>query len=285
MKRKISLILVFFFSVLGFTYATTKAEVHLETDKKEINLQDSVDLKLTLKQEWGNTIDLWNPTISGIENFDIQSQSSSTSMEMINWTTKSVTSIDYTLKAKKAGNFTFWPVSINFWSWDYQTNQVAIKVNPNATVNTDCLDWTNWTDCISQSKEIKNYNVIYIIAILLLGFILGLFYNYKRFIKNSPDIKQKKVEKFDLKVKIDDKDFEEKVDEFIRKYVERKYSVNISAKTYKEIYEFLKTREDIHEDNLKVIDSIFSLLIVNKYSTSKIYNREEIITNINALEL
>jgi hypothetical protein len=51
MKRKISLILVFFFSVLGFTYATTKAEVHLETDKKEINLQDSVDLKLTLKQE------------------------------------------------------------------------------------------------------------------------------------------------------------------------------------------------------------------------------------------
>jgi uncharacterized protein YneF (UPF0154 family) len=127
--------------------------------------------------------------------------------------------------------------------------------------------------------------VIYIIAILLLGFILGLFYNYKRFIKNSPDIKQKKVEKFDLKVKIDDKDFEEKVDEFIRKYVERKYSVNISAKTYKEIYEFLKTREDIHEDNLKVIDSIFSLLIVNKYSTSKIYNREEIITNINALEL
>lgn len=286
MKRRLSLFLVFFFSVSGISYADTKVEVNLETDKKEISTQDTVDLKLIIKQKWRDNIDLWNPTISGIENFDIQGQSSSTQVEMINWDSKSVTSIDYTLKAKKAWNFVIWPVSINFWSWDYQTNQVAIKVNQNAAVNTDCLDWTSWTDCITKNTiENKNYSSLYLAAILLLGFILWLFYNYKRFIKNSPDIKAKKFEKFDLKVNIDDTDFEEKIDEFIRKYIWWKYRLDTSSKTYKEIYEFLKYREDINEENLKVIDSIFSLLIVNKYSSSKMFNREEIITNINALEL
>jgi hypothetical protein len=47
----------------------------------------------------------------------------------------------------------------------------------------------------------------------------------------------------------------------------------------------LKRKEDISDENLKYIDSIFSLLIVNKYSTSKKAHREEIIANINALEL
>ncbi|MDD5213824.1 MAG: BatD family protein [Candidatus Gracilibacteria bacterium] len=286
MKRRLSLFLVFFFSVSGISYADTKVEVNLETDKKEISTQDTVDLKLIIKQKGRDNIDLGNPTISGIENFDIQGQSSSTQVEMINGDSKSVTSIDYTLKAKKAGNFVIGPVSINFGSGDYQTNQVAIKVNQNAAVNTDCLDGTSGTDCITKNTiENKNYSSLYLAAILLLGFILGLFYNYKRFIKNSPDIKAKKFEKFDLKVNIDDTDFEEKIDEFIRKYIGGKYRLDTSSKTYKEIYEFLKYREDINEENLKVIDSIFSLLIVNKYSSSKMFNREEIITNINALEL
>lgn len=124
--------------------------------------------------------------------------------------------------------------------------------------------------------------IIWIIVFLFL-FIVGLFFSYDAFI--SKDKENEKSSKFDLKVNVDDVDFEEKVDEFIRKYIWWKYWLDTSSKTYKEIYAFLKRKEDISDENLKYIDSIFSLLIVNKYSTSKKTHREEIIANINALEL
>lgn len=122
------------------------------------------------------------------------------------------------------------------------------------------------------------------ILIFLFLFIIWLFFTYNAYIWKSEKSKENIIEKFDFTINIDDIDFENKVDEFIRNYINSKYSLNTSSKTYKEIYEILGAREDIEQENIKVIDSIFSLLIVNKYSSSKLSHREDIIKSINNLE-
>lgn len=122
------------------------------------------------------------------------------------------------------------------------------------------------------------------IVVFLIIFILWLFVAYSEFTKNDRDKENKIIKNFDLDAKLDDENFEEKVDDFIRFYIKWKYDIEISTKTYKEIYELLKHRKDISEENLVNIDAVFSSLIINKYSTSKISHREDIIKSINSLE-
>lgn len=122
------------------------------------------------------------------------------------------------------------------------------------------------------------------IVVFLIIFILWLFVAYNEFTKKNTDKENKIIQNFDLDVWLDDENFEEKVDDFIRYYIKWKYDIEISTKTYKEIYELLKYREDISDENLVNIDAVFSSLIINKYSTSKISHREDIIKSINSLE-
>ena len=122
-----------------------------------------------------------------------------------------------------------------------------------------------------------------LIIIFLVLFIISLFFSYSIFISKTTN-KSENVNNFSLNIDILDLDFEEKVDNFIKKYIEEHYSIEVSSNSYKEIYKYLKNNQNMDDENLKIIDKIFSLLIVNKYTTSKKANREEIIQNINSLE-
>lgn len=122
-----------------------------------------------------------------------------------------------------------------------------------------------------------------LIIIFLVLFIISLFFSYSIFISKTTN-KSENVNNFSLNIDILDLDFEEKVDNFIKKYIEEHYSIEVSSNSYKEIYKYLKNNQNMDDENLKIIDKIFSLLIVNKYTSSKKANREEIIQNINSLE-
>lgn len=122
-----------------------------------------------------------------------------------------------------------------------------------------------------------------LIIIFLVLFIISLFFSYSIFISKTTN-KSENVNNFSLNIDILDLDFEEKVDFFIKKYIEEHYSIEVSSNSYKEIYKYLKNNQNMDDENLKIIDKIFSLLIVNKYTSSKKANREEIIQNINSLE-
>ena len=122
-----------------------------------------------------------------------------------------------------------------------------------------------------------------LIIIFLILFIFSLFFSYSIFISKTTN-KSNNIDKFALNIDVLDLNFEEKVDFFIKKYIEEHYSIEVSSNSYKEIYKYLKNNQNMDDENLKIIDKIFSLLIVNKYTTSKKANREEIIQNINSLE-
>lgn len=276
MKKIFSLILVFFFSLIRFVYADNKREINIETDKKEINLSDDLELKIVLKQKQDSSVDLSSLKIDWISNFDIIWQSSSTSMQIINNDVKSISSITYELKAKKTWDFVLWPASIQIWNNLYKTE--SLKINVLDTKNLSNLE-------LKEATNSGNSYILYYILSFLIIFIIWLFINYNIFIKNHKKVLQNfwKIEKFSLDLDVNDSNFEEKIDEFIRKYINKKYDIKIDSHTYKEIFEIL-SKNNLEKENLQVIDKIFSFLIVNKYSTNKIWNREEIIKNIKTLE-
>lgn len=278
MKRKISLILFFFFSFFWIVFAWNKLEVNLETDKKEINFWENLQLKITIKQIWENNINLQDLSLSWIENFSVEWQSSSTSMEIINNDAKSISSIIYDLKPKNTWNFIIWPALIKIWTWIYQTNKIDIKVLSSWVSQNQNTEESK----IDNNKSNLNFILIWILIFLFL-FTLWLFLNFKRFSSDFETKELDKIEKFSLVLDKNDDNFEEKVDKFIRKYIEKKYKKNISSYTYKDIINLL-INNNFQKENLVIIDQIFSYLIINKYNREKVWNREEIIKNIQILE-
>lgn len=279
MKRKIILILFFFFSFFWIVFAWNKLEVNLETDKKEIDLTQNLQIKIIIKQIWENNLDLWDLSLSWIDNFSVVWQSNSTSVEIVNNDAKSISSIIYDLKAKNVGNFIIWPAIIKIWTWTYQTNKIDIKVLSSWNLQNQNIYNETKPD---NNKSNLNFILIWIIVFLFL-FTLWLFLNFKRFSSDFEIKKTDKIEKFSLVLDVNDDNFEDKIDKFIRKYIERKYKKNISSYTYKDILNLL-INNNFQKENLIILDQIFSYLIINKYNREKVWNREEIIKNIKILE-
>lgn len=276
MKRKLSLALIFFFSLAHFVFADSKVEINIQADKSKISISDDIELTITIKQKQENNIDLSKLQVTWIGNFDILWQSSSTSMQIINNDVESISSLLYHLKPKTIWKFTLWPASIEINWTNYKTNTISLDVLDSTKTNSSDLQE------LSNQTEIP---VLYYILWFFVILIIGLFVNYNIFIKNSKEIpiKSEKIEKFSLDLDVNDDNFEAKIDDFIRNYLEKKYDIKTSSHTYKEIYELLK-RKKFSSQNLDIIDKIFSFLIINKYSTYKVWNREEIIKNIKSLE-
>ncbi|MDD4152027.1 MAG: BatD family protein [Candidatus Gracilibacteria bacterium] len=279
MKRKIILILFFFFSFFGIVFAGNKLEVNLETDKKEIDLTQNLQIKIIIKQIGENNLDLGDLSLSGIDNFSVVGQSNSTSVEIVNNDAKSISSIIYDLKAKNVGNFIIGPAIIKIGTGTYQTNKIDIKVLSSGNLQNQNIYNETKPD---NNKSNLNFILIGIIVFLFL-FTLGLFLNFKRFSSDFEIKKTDKIEKFSLVLDVNDDNFEDKIDKFIRKYIERKYKKNISSYTYKDILNLL-INNNFQKENLIILDQIFSYLIINKYNREKVGNREEIIKNIKILE-
>jgi len=241
-------------------------------------LWENLQLKITIKQIWENNINLQDLSLSWIENFFVEWQSNSTSMEIVNNDSKSISSIIYDLKPQNIGNFIIWPALIKIWTGTYQTNKIDIKVLSlwiSQNQNTE-------ESKIDDNKSNLNFILIWILIFLFL-FTLWLFINFKRFSSNFETKELDKIEKFSLVLDKNDLHFEEKVDKFIRKYIEKKYQKNIASYTYKDILKLL-INNNFQKENLIIIDQIFSYLIINKYNREKVWNREEIIKNIQILE-
>ena len=305
-KKNIFKILLFIWLFFGFISNIFAFDANLQLDKKETDINDYIKLRVEIhSDEWW---EIWISDIAWLENFEIisqsQSQSSSTSMVTVNWKTQSKIktshNFDLTLKAKKKGDYTLWPATLNKDNEKIKTNKVDIKVSwDNLFINNNHLNvqpnslWTNLnktnTNKINnEEKSIDKYDNIkkmdfddnkeFIILILVILIISGWFYfilkKNSKIVNNKDDNKQgnkqndKEEVDFEKKTtqiiypEINDIHFINKITQVFKQKLSEKYNIkNIENKTFDEI---LNELDDKNED----IENI--ILILNKAKYSKI---------------
>ena len=305
-KKNIFKILLFIWLFFTFISNIFAFDANLQLDKKETDINDYIKLRVEIhSDEWW---EIWISDIAWLENFEIisqsQSQSSSTAMVTVNWKTQSKIktshNFDLTLKAKKKGDYTLWPATLNKDNEKIKTNKVDIKVSwDNLFINNNHLNvqpnslWTNLnktnTNKINnEEKSIDKYDNIkkmdfddnkeFIILILVILIISGWFYfilkKNSKIVNNKDDNKQgnkqndKEEVDFEKKTtqiiypEINDIHFINKITQVFKQKLSEKYNIkNIENKTFDEI---LNELDDKNED----IENI--ILILNKAKYSKI---------------
>lgn len=230
-----------------------------------------------------------------------QSQWSSTQVVIQNWKTEEKTSISHRLtlelKPKKKWNYEIWPASIFNWSWKIETNSIKIEVSwDKLFVNGNHLQVPTWNNSKVQTqvpqenkdetlnfeKEIekKQFNdsqnliLFLIISLSVWVWIYFIIYNAKRknvvsnnTIKSDKIIKQEEIN-YEIQnnetiyPEISDNNFIEKIDYILRDKLRHKYNIkDIENKTYEEIMETIKDKEDLKIIIDKLIKAKYSNLV------------------------
>ncbi len=300
---KIFLILWLFFSFILNSFAL---DIKLQTDKQQVNINDTFNLILKIKSSGWGLIKI--KSIKWIEKFKIlwqsQSQNSSTDIEVINWKTqkKAVTIINFDLILKPLKNWEFeiGPAILQDGSWTIETNKVNIKVSWNKSI---LLNWwniktnnlQNSNTTLPQNHLLKgegkqkslspirgelegssqnNYELYLLLAILLVSGI-GFYFLYQN--KDKLNINNEiKKEDFQNKEK-EEIDFEEK------KQVEIIYP-DAEEENFEEKIDRVFRQKLQNTYNIKNIDSLTFEEIKEFIDKDKIGDFEEIISNLNKIK-
>lgn len=289
MNKKIFLI----FSIFFISFSNILAfESNISIDKKDLNLWDTVKLKLEIK--WDNIWKIQLNEIVWLENFDIlsrkQTQSFNSKIAVINWETKTLTNsishLDFVLKPKSDWFFTIGPAFLTDENETKQTNTLTLNVNKNNSLNnTSFENFSSFenTEGIQLSKKI-NYDILSIILVLVILYLVWIL-----FYKQNPRIFNKLKEKlnnngFDsndlnnvdfeeskeiIYPEINDKDFILKIEMILKQKINKKYYIKgIGNKTYTEIISEIDNNLVDKEVILKIVDNLnkikYSNILVNK---------------------
>jgi hypothetical protein len=311
-RKNIFKILLFIWLFFTFISNIFAFDANLQLDKNETDINDYVKLRLEIhSDEWW---EIWISNIVWLENFEIisqsQSQSSSTSMIVVDWKTESKIktshNFDLTLKAKNKWDFILWPATLKKDNDEIITNSLELKVTwDNLFINNNHLNiqtssWWNDLNKIkeqkinNEEKEIEKYENIkkrdfddkkgITVFVLVLFIILWWFYfilrKNSKIIDNKEDSKQDYNEEVDFEKKpnwiiypeINDPNFIYKLEQVFKQKLYKKYNIkNIENKTFDEI---LNEMDDKNEDIEKII------LILNKAKYSKIIWDNNILLNL-----
>ena len=120
--------------LLWFTTVALAFDANLSVDKTQADINTPINLTIKINNDKQSDVKITE--IKWLENFDIvwqrQFQSSSSQITIINWQTKSITTVNHTLilslQAKKAWSYTIWPAILQVWNQTYKTNQVDVKI-------------------------------------------------------------------------------------------------------------------------------------------------------------
>lgn len=275
-RKNIFKILLFIWLFFTFISNIFAFDANLQLDKNETDINDYVKLRLEIhSDEWW---EIWISNIVWLENFEIisqsQSQSSSTSMIVVDWKTESKIktshNFDLTLKAKNKWDFILWPATLKKDNDEIITNSLELKVTwDNLFINNNHLNiqtssWWNDLNKIkeqkinNEEKEIEKYENIkkrdfddkkgIIVFVLVLFIILWWFYfilrKNSKIIDNKEDSKQGDNEEVDFEKKpnwiiypeINDPNFIDKLEQVFKQKLYKKYNIkNIENKTFDEI--------------------------------------------------
>ncbi len=173
--KKILKSILFLFLFFVFVLKSFAFDVNLNVDKNIVDINNNFNLflKITTNNWW----EIWVKSIKWLENFEIlwksQSQSSSSSVVIINWQTKqNITTnlvLNLILKPKKNWEFEIWPAILEKWGKQIKSNKVKIKVSwnksiflnnssPNLVLQKNNSSKNNWNNLWKNIQNIQKNN-------------------------------------------------------------------------------------------------------------------------------
>lgn len=286
-KKIKSIFLTLWIMLYSVSFAWIDAK--LDIWKEKYNIDDTIKLQLEI-----DTTENWDFSLKDIkwlENFWVIAKSQSSSFINMNWNSKNQISFTYSLKANKAWDYEIGPAIIINWTDEIKTNTVKVsitweKVFINNSKPTNNNIWNkidkeisfNWdNNSIWKSLiQIILIPVLIFISIFISIFIL-IWYLIYYFTKKSLEKTQKNKEN-NLEIDISsikniiypelwDINFEEKIENIFKNYLEKKYNISTTKKSYKEIIDELKYSQDleiIKQIATKIQELKYSNLIINK---------------------
>ena len=155
---KIFIFIWLFFIIISNVFSF---DASLEIDKNEADINNFIKLRITIESDdWW---EIWIKEIKWLENFELinqsQSQSTSSSIVVVNWKTERKTkrfhNLDLTLKAQSKWDYEIGPVILINWTNEVITNSVKIKIVwDNLFVNNNHLQIPN----TNTQTQVNNNN-------------------------------------------------------------------------------------------------------------------------------
>ncbi len=103
-------------------------QIELVVNSNEVNLSDTFELTIRIKQKWSSAIRQWMFNVEGFEPFDVVWDRTVSNTNIVNWEQASLIDKILSLKAKNEWVFVLGPVKIdNKWK-PIISNQLEIKV-------------------------------------------------------------------------------------------------------------------------------------------------------------
>ncbi|MDP2090343.1 MAG: BatD family protein [Candidatus Gracilibacteria bacterium] len=306
--NKISKIIVsqiLFFLCLSNIYAF---DANLQIDKKDIDINDSVNLRIEVSSEQGGQIGV--KEIKGLENFEIinqsQSQSSASNVVIVNGKTETKTeskiNLDLSLKAKVKGDFEIGPAILSDGSMEVTTNTVKVNVtgdnlyvnNNHININNNQANTNNANNGnINNSKQDKDYIGDYekvdkknfndnASLYLLIGVILIITIIIYLSLKKNPELIDKLINKNDENEELRNTEKSNK-NKIITETQENKVEEKIVDKEKIQNITNIDYPENIAENFISNINNIFKQKLSQKYNIGNIENKtfEEILGYVN----
>lgn len=110
MKKIILFFITFFISI---STVFTDNTVDISISENSVNLWDNINLQINVSSDSNSSIEIVQ--INWIEKFKQISQSQSRQVQIINWKSNSVHTLNLGLYPISTGSYILWPVSVQFW--------------------------------------------------------------------------------------------------------------------------------------------------------------------------
>ena len=260
-------------------------DAKLDIWKEKYNIDDTIKLNLEVDASENWNFNLKN--INWLDNFEIVWTSQSSSFININWKSKNQISFTYSLNAKKAWDYEIGPAIIINWTDEIKTNTVKVSITwEKVFINNSKPINNNIWNKIDKEISFNWYNnsiwksliqIILIPVLIFISIFILIWYLIYYFTKKSLEKTQKNKEN-NLEIDISsikniiypelwDINFEEKIENIFKNYLEKKYNISTTNKSYKEIIDELKYAQDVEiikQIATKIQELKYSNLIINK---------------------
>ncbi len=146
--KKILWLFIVWFWIMNFIYA--KTTINLYTDKKNYNINESINLNVEIKTDWNWTLTI--QSLSWLDFFTIVGQSKANSFTSINWNSQLQMKLMYSLKAKKEWDFILWPLVIKNDNEIIKSDFVKISIRWKKILlwNSSIIKWNNWNNILDD---------------------------------------------------------------------------------------------------------------------------------------
>ncbi len=259
MLKKILIIFIVSLFFVNIVWADEAVQVNLNLSNEEVQIGDSFQVSISLKNASTGDLNISNINIPGIENFQQAGSRQSTKIQMINGETTVVSEKTLTLIALNEGEYKLGPVKIKSNTVDTSSNEATIKVSAkkeksffsSSDNDKQVIEKVTKNKIQSSTKKIWT-------NILTLTILIGLIFSFNKQrinVKNKnleetvTQYKEKSKKSIDIPDKEDERFFE-KTKKAILVYLSNNYDIDADVLTTTEIVKKLKVR------NISQIDSI-----------------------------